>query len=72
MDQWLWCLNCERCFLGEEPTDQPWAECGYEDCLGSPLGPWLWHKYRKVICAEPEVPEVDKVYPLNLPRRYVW
>jgi hypothetical protein len=51
--------------LGEVSDDgEVYASCHYDDCDGSPLDFWPLEKFRGWHPETPELPEVDKVYPL--------
>ena len=50
--------------LGVELHGQIYAECEYEDCDGGPLDFWWWDRFRATQEGLPEVPELDKEYPL--------
>ena len=64
---WVWCLNCERCYqVGEYKADNNLLElCPYLDCNGDTVvDSWLWNDIRENHPEYPEVPEKGKVYPL--------
>ena len=57
--RWLWCLHCERAFLGDSIN-----KCLYEGCDGHIGDIWEWSDIRESNPHYPEIPEIDKEYPM--------
>lgn len=66
--EWVWCLNCERCYqVGEYRIEgrSNLQLCPYPGCSGDTvIDSWTWKQIRKDHPDYPEVPDKNKVYPL--------
>lgn len=65
---WVWCLNCQRCYqVGEFKMGvvDELEYCPYDNCDGDTLADsWPWERIREAHPEYPEIPERKKVYPM--------
>lgn len=71
MNDFIWCLHCERTYSDEKPRYLSLGDgdilemCPYEDCDGDTvLDAKAWEWVRECRPEYPEIPEKGKVYPL--------
>ncbi len=65
--EYFWCLHCERTYKdGQFRKVDGFQMCPYQDCDGDAVtDAWDWATVRDNHPEYPEVPEPNKVYPLN-------
>ena len=67
LGEWVLCMHCEQAYqVGELRQEAALQMCPYPECDGDTvIDAWPWSDIREKHPEYPEVPERDKVYPIN-------